>query len=347
MNSRDRVLTALRCEQPDRVPYCELSIDRALAERIMGWGAPDQAANLETTPYTVDEAQAVAQELGLDNIAYVLRAPVYAERLAGADGRLFYGPGMIHSEADLSMIQLPDPYDDALYEGAASFAQNKGDRSAWFVTRIGIFPTMLGMGVEGFSLALYDNLPFVETILDMYCDWAAVVADRACRLGFDVYASTDDMAFRTQPFFSPTVFRELVVPRMREVARHITLPWVVHSDGNITRFLPDLIDLGISGVHPLEKGAMDVAAIKRDYGNRICLLGNIDLNILAMGTPEETEREVVEMIHTAGPGGGYIASSGNSLAGYLKLENVRALTAAVQKYGRYPLQGVPAMEAPA
>ena len=338
MNSRERVLAALRCEQPDRVPYCELAIDRALAERIMGWGAPDQAASLETTPYTVDEAKAIADELRFDNIAYVLRAPVYAERVAGADGRLFYGKGMIHSEADLPMLQLPDPYDDALYEGAASFAQNKGDYAAWFVTRIGISPTMLSMGIEGFSLALYDNLPFVETILDIYCEWAAVVADRVCKLGFDVYASTDDVAFRSQPFFSPKVFRELVVPRFREVAKHITLPWVVHSDGNIMPFLPDLIDLGICGVHPLEKGAMDVAAVKREYGDRICLLGNVDLNILTMGTPAETEREVYELIHTAGPGGGYIASSGNSLAGYLQPQNVRALTAAVQKYGKYPLQ---------
>ena len=343
MNSRERVLTALRCEQPDRVPYCELAIDRALAERIMGWGAPDQAANIETTPYTVDEAKSIAAALHFDNIAYVLRAPVYAERLAGADGRLFYGEGMIHSEADLPILQLPDPYDDSLYEGAESFAQNKGDYAAWFVTRIGIFPTMLSMGIERFSLALYDNLPFLETILDMYCEWAAVVAERVCKLGFDVYASTDDMAFNTQPFFSPKVFRELVVPRFREVAKQITLPWIVHSDGNIMRFLPDLIDLGISGVHPLEKGAMDVAAVKRDYGDRICLLGNVDLNILGLGTEEETDREVYELIHTAGPGGGYIASSGNSLAGYLKPENVRALTAAVQKYGAYPLQTVPDM----
>ena len=103
-------------------------------------------------------------------------------------------------------------------------------------------------------------------------------------------------------------------------------------------FLPDFIDLGISGVHPLEKGAMDVAAVKREYGDRICLLGNVDLNILGLGTEEETEREVYELIHTAGPGGGYIVSSGNSLAGYLKPENVRALSAAVQKYGEYPLQ---------
>jgi uroporphyrinogen decarboxylase len=345
MNSRKRVLTALRCQQPDRVPYCELAIARSLAERMMGWGAPDQAADLETTPYTVDEAKAIAAELGFDNIAYVLRAPVYAQRLAGADGRLFYGEGMIHTEADLPMIELPDPYDDALYEGAESFAQNKGDYAAWFVTRIGIFPTMLSMGIENFSYALYDNPSFLETILDRYCEWSVVVAERVSKLGFDVYASTDDMAFNTQPFFSPKVFRELVLPRYQEVAKHITLPWVIHSDGNIMPFLPDLIELGISGVHPLEKGAMDVAAVKRLYGDRICLLGNVDLNILGLGTPEETDREVYELIHTAGPGGGYIVSSGNSLAGYLKPENVRALTAAVQKYGKYPLQEVPDMAA--
>ena len=101
--------------------------------------------------------------MGFDNIAYVLRAPVYAERLAGADGRLFYGHGQIHTEADLSMLQLPDPYDDSLYEGAALLRpEQKGDYAAWFVTRIGIFPTMLSMGIENFSLALYDNRPFLE-----------------------------------------------------------------------------------------------------------------------------------------------------------------------------------------
>lgn len=338
MNSRERVATALRCEQPDRVPYCELAIDRALAERIMGWGSPDQAANIETTPYTAEEANAIADELRFDNLAYILRAPVYAERHAGADGRLFYGEGQIRDLTDLHLFHLPDPYDDALYDGARAFVDQKGDRSAWFITRIGIFPTMLSMGIEHFSLALYDNMHLVEILLDAYHEWAAVVADTVCDLGFDVYVSTDDMAFNTQPFFSPKVFRELVKPRVEAVAANIRLPWVIHSDGNILPFLEDFIELGITGVHPLEKGAMDVAAVKRDYGDRICLLGNVDLNILGLGTEEETEREVYELIHTAGPGGGYICSSGNSLAGYLKPENVRALSAAVQKYGKYPLQ---------
>jgi len=339
MNSRERVLTALRREVPDRVPYCELGVDRALAARLLGWPGPgSQAANLEANTYTVDEAKAIAETLHMDNISYVLRAPIYAQKRAGVDGRLFYGAGMIESEADLSLLELPDPYDDALYEEAAAFAQAKGPYAACLVTRIGIFPTMLSLGLERFSIALYENRSLIETVLDRYCDWTAVVAERVCKLGFDLYISTDDMAFKSAPYFSPRVFRELVLPRYWRVREKITLPWVVHSDGNLTLFLDDLVELGIAGLHPLEKGAMDIRAVKRDYGDRICLLGNVDLNLLGMATPDEVDREVRELIRDVGPGGGYIVTSGNSLAGYLLPENVVALAEAAQRYGRYPIQ---------
>jgi uroporphyrinogen decarboxylase len=338
MTPRERVLAALRREEPDRVPYCELGVDRALAQRLMGWGTPQsQAANLEANVYSVDEAKALAQKLGLDNICYVLRAPVYARKVAGQDGRLFYGEGLIRSEADLEKIVLPDPHDDALYAEAEAFARQKGDYAAWFVTRVGIFPTTLSLGMETFGVALYENRPFVEAVLDRYCDWAEVVAERACQLGFDVYVSTDDMAFKTAPFFSPAVFRDLVLPRYRKVARKITLPWIIHSDGNLMPFLEDLLSLGIAGLHPNEKGAMDIRAMKRDYGHRVCLLGNVDLNLLGMGTPQEVEEEVRGLIRDIAPGGGYIVTSGNSLAAYLRPENCLALSRAVQKYGRYPI----------
>jgi uroporphyrinogen decarboxylase len=197
---------------------------------------------------------------------------------------------------------------------------------------------MLSLGLERFSIALYEDRALIETVLDRYCHWTEIVAERVCELGFDVYVSTDDMAFKSAPYFSPRIFRELVLPRYRRVRKTITLPWVVHSDGNLMPFLDDLVELGIAGLHPLEKGAMDIRAVKRDYGDRICLLGNVDLNILGMGTPAEVECEVRDLIRDVGPGGGYIVTSGNSLAGYLLPENVVALTEAVQRHGRYPLQ---------
>lgn len=339
MISRERVAAALRVEMPDRVPYCELGVDRALAGKLLGWkNAPDtQAYNIEAMPYTIDEIKQVADFLHLDNIWYVLRAPVYADKSPGIDGRLFYGQGQIRSEADVDKIRLPDPRDPELYRDAEHFVRNKGDFSAWVVTRAGVYPTMLSMGLENFSLALYENRPFVERVLSLYFDWTIAVAERVCKMGFDVFVSTDDVAFKTSTFFSPKVFRELVMPHYRRLREAVTLPWIIHSDGNNLPFMDDFLSLGIVGFHPNEKGAQDIREMKRRYGSRLCLLGNVDLNLLGLGTPEQVDEEVRNLIRDAGPGGGYIVTSGNSLAGYVRPENAIALSHAVLKYGRYPL----------
>ncbi|MEW5978415.1 MAG: uroporphyrinogen decarboxylase family protein [Acidobacteriota bacterium] len=339
MKAKERVLTALRGEEPDRVPYCELSVDRALAQKLMGWGAgTSQAYNIEENIYSPDEAQALAAHLKLDNLFYVIRAPIWAEKIAGKDGRLFYGDGLIRTKQDLALMQFADPNDPTFYAKAKSFAAQKQDRALFFITRIGIFSTMMSMGMENFCLALYDNPSLVEEVLDRYCDWTSKVAEHICDLGFDVFVSTDDMAFNTTTFFSLKVFRELVLPRYRRIRDKIKLPWIIHSDGNIAPFVDDFLDLGIAGLHPNEKGAVDIRAMKQRYGKRLCLLGNVDLNILGLQSPEDVDREVRELIRDVGPGGGYVVTSGNSLAGYLKPDNVMALSAAVQKYGRYPLQ---------
>lgn len=339
MTSRQRVLAALRREQPDRVPYCELSVDRALAWRLLGWpGQPTQRQNKEANAYTLQEALALADRLELDNISYVLRAPVYAVKVEGKDGRLFYGEGQLRTWQDLDRLVLPDPTEDRLYEELAEFVEGKGERALWLVTRMGIFPTTLSMGYEAFCLALYEDRALVEAILDRYVDWSCEVARRVCGMGIDVYVTTDDLAFNTGPFFSPQVFRELVMPRYRKLREQVTVPWVIHSDGNLRAFLEDLLSLGIAGLHPNEKGAMDIQDMKRDYGERVCLLGNLDLNILAMGTPQDVEDEARMLIREVGPGGGYIASSGNSLAAYVKPENALAFCRAVHRYGEYPLR---------
>jgi uroporphyrinogen decarboxylase len=305
MTSRERVAAALRREEPDRVPYCEEYVSRPFAERLLGWGRPESdAVNLEDNEFTVDEYLELAGHVGLDNLTFVLRAPVYADKHAGQDGVLFYGDGHIRTAADLDQVRLPDPRDDALYAEAAAFAERSGDYSAWFNTRIGIFSTMLSMGIEQFSLALYDDLPLVERLLDRYVEWIEVVASRASGLGFDAFISTDDFAFNTAPFFSPQVFRELVLPRYRRVALAIRLPWIIHSDGNIAPLLDDLLTVGVIATHPNEPQAMDIRDVKRRYGDRLCVLGNVDLTLLSLGTPEEVDAEVRSLIRDLAPGGG-------------------------------------------
>lgn len=339
MTPQERVAAALSLEEPDQVPWIELFVDPYLAEMLLQWGGPNnQTFSLEENQYNWEQAIQLSSYLGLDNIAYIMRAPVYAQLDEGKDGRLYYGKGMIQTEADLDLIQFPDPYDEALYTEAEEFTTNKGDYSAWFVTRIGLLSVMLGMGTEAFSFALYDNRPLVEKLLDIYCDWICVVAERVCKMGFDVFCSTDDMAFRTNTFFSPAIFKSLVMPRYERVKEVINLPWVIHSDGNMMPFIDELMNLGIAGFHPNERGAMDIRLMKSTRGDRLCLFGNVDLNILGLGSPEEVDSEVRELIRDVAPGGGYVISSGNCLAGYLKPENVLAMREAVRRYGHYPIQ---------
>jgi uroporphyrinogen decarboxylase len=339
MTSRERVMAALNRKESDRIPFCELAIDRALAQKLMDWEkAPAvTGAAAVRNPYTLEESKQLVARLGLDNISYIMRAPVFAHMEEGKDGRTFAAEGMIHSEADLSKIQLPDPHDDELYAEAEQFVKNRGDYAIGFVTRIGMFQTMLGFGMQDFGLALYDKRALVEHVLDIYFDWMVVVAERVSQIGFDFYMTTDDFAFKTGMLFSPQVFEELMVPRYRRVLDKVSIPWVLHSDGDIMEAVPMLLDLGVAGLHPNEKGAVDIRAMKRDYGDRVCLLGNVDLNILGRGTPEDVDREVYELIRDVGPGGGYILTSGNSMASYLKPECVLAMAAAVKKYGRYPI----------
>jgi uroporphyrinogen decarboxylase len=332
-------MAALNRKESDQIPFCELAIDRALAQKLMDWEkAPAiTGAAAVRNPYTLEESKQLAIRLGLDNISYIMRAPVFAHMKEGKDGRTFAAEGMLHSEADLSKIQLPDPHDDALYAEAEQFVKNRGDYAIAFVTRIGMFQTILGFGMQDFGLALYDKRALVEKVLDIYFDWMEVVAERVCQIGFDFFMTTDDFAFKTGMLFSPQVFEELMVPRYQRVLEKVSIPWVLHSDGDIMEAVPMLLDLGVAGLHPNEKGAMDIRAMKREYGDRVCLLGNLDLNILGRGTPEDVDREVYELIRDVGPGGGYILTSGNSMASYLKPECVLAMTAAVKKYGRYPI----------
>ena len=268
-----------------------------------------------------------------------LRPPVAADRIAGENNLLFYGDGWIKSRTDLDRLRLPDPAAEAFYAPARDFLAQGEDFACCASCRLGISPTYLSMGQESFSLALYDQPDLVEELLHRYASWSAAVVKRVCAMGFDVVWTADDIAFKSGLLLSPRMFRERILPHVRKVAESMTVPWIFHSDGNLAAVLDDLVDLGIAGLHPVEPGAMDIRALKRRYGRRLCLIGNVDVNMLGAGTPGQVEAEVVALIRDVAPEGAYILSSGNSLASYCRLENIRAMVAARHRFGEYPIQG--------
>jgi uroporphyrinogen decarboxylase len=123
------------------------------------------------------------------------------------------------------------------------------------------------------------------------------------------------------------------------MSRVVDKPMIYHSDGNISMVLEELIELGITGWHPVEKQAHDINEVKARYGDRIALLGNIDLQYtLTKGTPQDVDDEVRTRIRDLAPGGGYCVSSGNSIPEYVPIDNYAAMLEATYRYGKYPIQ---------
>ena len=139
-------------------------------------------------------------------------------------------------------------------------------------------------GHHGLLAGAVRRPPLVEEIFDIYLEWTCVVAERRRADGFDAFVTTDDVAFGSSTFFSPKVFRELCMERY---PRAPTPPddsvGAMHSDGNMMPFMKDLLTLNIVASTPWRKGRWTLRETKRRYGDRLCLIGNVDLNILGAG----------------------------------------------------------------
>lgn len=355
-------MTALARAQPDRVPWMENDFEEGLQVRIMG-----------TRDYTPGD---LCRRLGMDAFGYhypsggaavagqLLQSkedmksqyyyptritfdfvpPWIAEMGTDSDtGRTYIKKGLLVSEEALSLFDtfLPDPHHPARYERVQGWiAKYKEDFAVFARIRFGVASAIESMGLETISYAIYDNPGLVKCVVERFASWSAAVVEHLNQMDFDFYWVNDDIADNHGPWFSPQVFREFFLPYMRQVARVMKKPWIYHSDGNLMPLMEDLLTLGMAGVHPIQPAAMEIGEVKRQYGHRVCLVGNIDLDyILTRASPEEVEANVRDTIRVAGPGGGYIISSANSLTDYCQVKNVLAFSRAVAKYGRYPLVG--------
>jgi uroporphyrinogen decarboxylase len=151
----------------------------------------------------------------------------------------------------------------------------------------------------------------------------------------------DDLAYKTSLMVKPDFLRQEVFPwhqRIGELVRGKGLPYLYHGDGCYLPVIEDLIECGYHAIHPCEPASMDIEWLKRKYGGRLCLCGNINLDsTLTRGTPADVEEEVKLRIRALAPGGGYCCGSSNSVTEYVPLENYRVMLAAIKQYGTYPI----------
>jgi uroporphyrinogen decarboxylase len=346
MISRERVLAALLGEEHDQIPYMELYIDEHFARRLLGFPPVKQPAPMSgTSPFTCAyfggdsyDPLDLLKALDLDCVMMSIQPQIYFKTRI-VDGSYFVEGGLIHTRNDLRMVDLPNPNQSCIYEPARRFIERfkpLGYAVGCFIN-LGSDPVVLSMGWDYFCYALYDDPELIEILFDIYSSWYAQVSRYICELGFDFIWAGDDIAFNSGPMISPQTFRQYFMPHYRRVAEEITLPWIFHTDGNFLPILEDLLTLEMDALHPNEPDAVDILDVKEKVDGRVSLVGNIDINVLSNGTPQDSEDLTRQTIRNVAGDGRFILSSSNAITRSCRVENVLAMLDACRKYGKYPI----------
>ena len=193
------------------------------------------------------------------------------------------------------------------------------------------------MGYETLCYALYDQRDLVAAIYRRLTDIYQRVLKRL--LEFDrvkLIWGSDDMGFRTATLISPADLREFVLPGhklLAQMAHEAGRPYLLHSCGNLSAIMEDLIeDVRIDAKHSFEDVIEDVVTAKKRYGDRIALLGGIDIDFLCRASEEQIRARVRKTLEECLPGGGYCLGTGNSVANYIPLNHYLAMVDEGRKF---------------
>ena len=225
--------------------------------------------------------------------------------------------------ADMEFIKYAQGYSDAM-----------ADSGMFRPLTVGMQYRMLEVSIGFVNMAMWhmDDPDLLHDVAKFFCDWTCetikILLDKH---EFDAVWLDDDLAFKTGTFISPVMLKEYVFPyhhQIVETAKSYGLPAMFHSDGNLSSILDDIIDSGFVSIHPLERLAFDIRSARKVVGDRIAVMGNVDIDFLEAGDPEQCYQETRALIKELGPNN-FILASGNSIAAAVKPENLRAMSRAL------------------
>lgn len=363
MTGKERILTALSLQAPDRVPLYIHAINEA---PILGIGRRLRDNLPENkTLYEMDAAETLAlldtlflihETFEIDGFTAfeIGHETVLDDRHVRDDWGVVYERSPhglpvaqghpLHDPRRLNGYSPPRPRREHLAMLDLARDRFKERKALFWMMRGAFVKSWRLAGMENLMIRMFDDPAFVHALARMVTDFNLEQLDVIIDAGADVLIVEDDIADKNFPLIAPDQFRTFVEPYNRELVEKAHaggLKVVRHSDGNLWPLMDILLDAGYDGLNPLEPQAgMDLKKVKAYCGDRICLIGNIDcIQLLPNGTPAEVEAAVIRAIEDAGAGGGFILSDSNSLHPGVNPENCIALFEAARKHGRYAAAG--------
>lgn len=356
MKPRERVLTTLDHQLADRCPM-QVSFTPEFADRLRQdlQLKGRRVHNPHGGGNTYELEQAIGEDMLLTSVgwanSYYQETGAYTDEWGvGWNVQPYetpYGTGhyteMVYhplaADSAIATYQPPDPTRPELYEEAARVIEAYRDEY-WIVgvTVTTIFETAWGLrGYEQLLMDLALNPDLVNALLDIPFQYHLTAARTLAAMGVDMIWTGDDVGAQHAMLISPDHWRVFLKPRMahfistlKAINKDIKVAY--HSDGNVLPIIPDLIEIGVDVLNPIQPASMDPAEVKRRYGDTLCFWGTIDeQHTLPWGTPDDVRAEVLKRLRTVGHNGGLILGPTHHVQLDTPLENFWAMVDAIQQ----------------
>jgi len=235
----------------------------------------------------------------------------------------------------------PNPGDDEETLRLIDLVREKsGDRYFLMLHGDATFGVPSGTNMEAFSYRIADAPDALQAEAAELVDRALERGARFAKNGgLDGFALCSDYCFNTGPFLSPPLFAEFVTPHLARLTRgyrDLGFYVIKHTDGNIMPILDQLVSTGPHALHSLDpQGGVDLAAVKRRHGDRVCLIGNVHCGHLDTGTEAQVIGSARYALRHGMPGGGYIFSTSNCIYTGMRLARYELMLDVWRREGNY------------
>jgi hypothetical protein len=250
---------------------------------------------------------------------------------------------LVKQRGDLAKLRylMPDPANPAYYQRARPEQERAGDRAL-----VEARPSMGAdhyfvdaLGIDNCMVLYYEDRPFFDEALHLFHKYHQTALRWTCRSGAEVIIDSW-YNFSLSAGWSPAIYREAFLPLIAEnaaIAHEHGLLYHIYDDGKCSALLTDWARVGvdcISTLPPPPIGDVDLAAAKREIGDRVCLKGNVDLyQVIMLMQPDQIREAVRGALEAASRGGRFILSTSDSIRDGTPVENVRAYMAAGREFG--------------
>ncbi len=360
MKHRDRVIAALNHEQPDRCPM-QISFTPEFAARLEadldlkgqrlhnphGGGntyelerALDEDMLLTSVGWVNGYYQAGYQDVAgyVDEWGVGWKIVEYATRFGRGKYTEPWGNPLADNKA-ITAYRSPDPQRPALYSETQRVLSTFQDEY-WIVgvTPTTIFETAWALrGLQQLIIDMASDPEIANTILDIPFHYHKAVTQKLVEMGVDMVWLGDDVGGQNAMLMSPKMWRRYLKPHMAELITALrdinpAIKIAYHTDGVVYPIIPDLIDIGIDVLNPVQPLAMDPVRLKDEYGNNLCFWGTLDIqHTLPFGSCEDVRAEVLKRLQTIGRGGGLVIGPTHNVQLDTPLENFWAMVDTIRE----------------